>query len=223
MGVSENTYHLTVDLDSTVNDKLPGLPTAACKHGSVNRNVDSPLQRCKGHVHVRCWNLFVPIHKGGVPDGRAVQHIGLAFQGAALDQVRALLARVLPWGDVFPPRRVPAGASACGLFRSVGAGHVRWVHVDHRAQTAAEHAFPLALADVFAVIGAGKSLCRPFLLEEGSVEKDGDFDPEASEVVEVVLVPGGSHPLQRTFVSKAEQRTRGGSGCCVPPSSGYGN
>ena len=86
-----------------------------------------------------------------------------------------------------PWPQAPAGPAAGGLLAAVVLGHVRRVHVDGRDQAAAEHALPLVLLDVLAVVAAGHGLGDPFLLEEGLVLEQGCS--QAPEVEQVVLVP----------------------------------
>jgi hypothetical protein len=86
---------------------------------------------------------------------------------------------------------VLAGASAGSLFGSVELGHVPRVHVDDGQEAPAEHAFPVTLPDVLAVVGTQQTLGPPFLLEEGLLVADADLGvPLPREVVEVIFVPG---------------------------------
>lgn len=74
-------------------------------------------------------------------------------------------------------------------------GHVLGVHVDDGQQASAEHALPLALFDVLAVVGAGECFGCPFLLEECSGDKVRDGSRDSSKVEEVVLVPSLANSL----------------------------
>src|SRR5437773_8991148 len=61
------------------------------------------------------------------------------------------------------------------------------IHWDDRGQTRPEHALPLLLPDLFAVICTRSCLCSPFLLKECA-----GLDVLAAktgEVVEVVFIP----------------------------------
>ena len=87
-------------------------------------------------------------------------------------------------------RLVPARAAAIGVLGAVVEGHVFRGHVDNAKQAAAEHAFPLALDDVLAVVATEHALGPPLLLEEGLVVGLADSRvPHLEEVVQVVLVP----------------------------------
>lgn len=94
-------------------------------------------------------------------------------------------AAAVPIGPLVSPR-----PSAGGQFGAIILGHVFGVHVDDAQEPAAEHALPLALDDVLAVVGAQHTLGKPFLLEEGwgSFEADlGVF--HLGDVEEIVFVP----------------------------------
>lgn len=106
-------------------------------------------------------------------------HVHVGGDGLGLDRV------LLPALD-----NVLAGAPTGGHLGAVVLGHVARVHVGDAEQPAAEHALPVALLDVFAVVGAEQALGPPFLLEEGLVVGEADLGvPLPPEVVEVVLAP----------------------------------
>lgn len=68
-------------------------------------------------------------------------------------------------------------------------GEVFWGHVDGGAETAGEHALPLLLGDVLAMVASGHGFGGPFLLEKSfatvGIEASGHHD----HVIQVVLVP----------------------------------
>ena len=85
---------------------------------------------------------------------------------------------------------VLAGTAAGSKLGAVVAGHVGRVHVDDAQQAATEHALPLALDDVLAVVAPQHSLGPPLLLEEGLMALRPNFGiPHPEDVEEVVLVP----------------------------------
>jgi hypothetical protein len=51
-------YPLAIDLDRTMDHKLPGLSDTACEHCSKHGRVQPPFQRCICHLHVRNRKLF---------------------------------------------------------------------------------------------------------------------------------------------------------------------
>lgn len=64
---------------------------------------------------------------------------------------------------------VLAGTSAGCLLATIELGHVLRVHVGDGKQPPAEHALPITLLYVLAMVGSQKTLGSPFLLEEGVV------------------------------------------------------
>ncbi len=147
-----------------MDNKLARLPRAACKQGSEYGNVQPPLHRRVRHLHI----------------GRRV--LVLQIGGFKRGGIREFHALVFLEGE----RLVPAAPAAGGLLGAVELGHVARVHVDHGGHAAVEHALPLLLLDVLAVIAAGQGLGRPFLLEECA--RDEVRDPGPEYVVEVVFV-----------------------------------
>lgn len=130
--------------------------------------------------------------KQGTEDG----DIEAALHGAVYHlHVGGVLGRLgLPALALLLGGRGTSGAAAGGMLAAVVSGEVARVHVDNAGKAAAEHALPLPLADVLAVVGARGSLGHPFLLEEGF----GSYMwfPEPGEVKEVVLVPCLSDALR---------------------------
>ena len=77
--------------------------------------------------------------------------------------------------------------SAGRHLRSIVGREVGCAHGDDTADAAREHALPLALADLFTVVGARDGLGGPFLLEECAGR--GGRGAESLQVIQVVLAP----------------------------------
>jgi len=60
-----------------------------------------------------------------------------------------------------------AGASTLGELAAIMPSHIPGVHVDDGSNTATEHALPMELFDVLAMVGASQRFRVPFLLKEG--------------------------------------------------------
>lgn len=93
------------------------------------------------------------------------------------------------------PRHLPglptwllqAGTTSGGHMGAVILGELCGVHGHHTPYAPREHALPLTLTDLFAVVGTGHGLGGPFLLEEGLVRDRGIL--EAAEVIQVIFAP----------------------------------
>lgn len=79
------------------------------------------------------------------------------------------------------------GATAGSGPRAVVLGQIVRVHGDHAADARGEHALPLALADLFAMVGASDALGFEFLLEVGA--KGGGRGAHPRQVKQVVFAP----------------------------------
>lgn len=133
----------------------------------------SGLSRTAGKHGSEDGNVQPPLHGGK-------RHVHVGRRGLGLDGVG-----IPVW------RLVLAGASAGGLLGAVELGHVPRVHVDDRQEAAAEHALPVTLPDVLAVVGTHQALGPPFLLEEGLLVAGADLGvPLPRDVEQVVFVPG---------------------------------
>lgn len=110
-------------------------------------------------------------------DVKAALHGGeghIHVRGGDLGRDHALVPRVFG---------VLAGTPTGGHFGAVELGHVARVHVGNTKQAPAEHALPVALLDVLAVVGSEQTLGPPFLLEEGLVVGEADLGISLSEEV----------------------------------------
>lgn len=102
-------------------------------------------------------------------------------------------------------RSVPAAAlaqtraTASRLLRAIIGRQIGRVHGDDAADALREHALPLALADLLAVVGTRNRLGSPFLLEESSVR--GSWGAESLQVIQVIFAPRLTDFLGRSEVS----------------------
>ena len=157
------SYLLAINLHTPMNNKLSCLPRTARKQRPEDRRIQSPLHRCKSHIHKR-------------------------------DRGRAPLISISNVANS-TPALVSAGAAAGSLLGAVEGGQVAEVHGDDGLDARGEHALPLLLADLLAVVGARGGLGLPLLLEVGAADLGA---AELGEVVEVVLVHGHADFLEGT-------------------------
>lgn len=184
------TYNLAVDFDGAVNDELPRLSRAAGKQSPEDGHIYPPLQRSVGHVHI--WGLAAELLHVRLLPRQTLNLLDQVQIGLRLESWLSFvgrLAALMPGRDILEAGLVLAGTSARGLLGAVIVGHVDGIHVDDGQHAAVEHALPLALLDVLAMVGAGQCLCVPFLLEEGPGDVVGYCSLNLGQVVEVVLVP----------------------------------
>lgn len=194
------TYRLPVDLDGAVYAKLASLQSAAGKHGAEDGDVETPLKRREGHLHVRRHVADRLAEKGSsalvavVQAGAGVSESLRRFTRLSREVLSALQ---LCGGEVFCRYRgrgvvgivLATGTTTGGLFGSVIGSKVGRVKLDGRQETAGEHARPISLSDVSAVVASGNGFGHPFLLEESALVATRRSDLEAGQVIEVELVP----------------------------------
>lgn len=96
------------------------------------------------------------------------------------------LRRLYPTGPLLR-LLLQARTPSSGLLGAIIPGELGGIHGDHAAYASREHALPLTLTDLLAVVGPGNGLGGPFLLEEGLVRGRGI--PEAAEVIQVIFAP----------------------------------
>ena len=82
---------------------------------------------------------------------------------------------------------IRARSSPRRLLRAIKPGKIGEAHGHDRGKFGPEHALPLLLPDLFAVVGARRRLGLPLLLEEGVLCYP--LACRVGEVVEVVFVP----------------------------------
>ncbi|RYP06188.1 hypothetical protein DL765_009595 [Monosporascus sp. GIB2] len=132
----------------------------------------SGLARAAGEHGAEDGDVEAALHGG---EG----HLHVGGEGAPADGL------LVPAG-----RLVAARAPAGGQLGAVVARHVGRVHVGDAQQAAAEHALPLALDHVLAVVRPQHALGPPLLLEERLAVRRADLGaPHPHQVVQVVLVP----------------------------------
>lgn len=89
--------------------------------------------------------------------------------------------------DRLPASLLEPRASTSRNLRSIICRQVGRVHRDDTANAAREHALPLTLTDLFAMVGAGEGLGCPFLLEECAI--GSGWAAESLQVIQIVLAP----------------------------------